>query len=102
MIPALILKLSPLARLAIAIAIGAAMLGGLILWLGHREAADDTHNQQIGAQVEQGKAATAAIENVKEANDAEEVIRRDPAARIASCRLHSRTPENCDREHVVP
>ena len=72
-----------------------ALLGALWLWIDSREAADDTHNQDIGAELERAQATAAALDTIERANDAEENLARDPDARRAGCKLHSRTPENC-------
>lgn len=78
------------------------LIAGLFLWLNAREEADDSANRAAGAQAEQGRAAEAAIAQTRKANDAENTIRSDATARANDCRLYSRTPENCDRGHVLP
>lgn len=73
----------------------AGLLGGIWLWLGARENADDKRNQEIGRDIERAESVAKTLDQIERANDAEEKLDRDAAARLANCRLHSRTPENC-------
>jgi hypothetical protein len=95
MILALITRLSPLARWAIAIAAGLALIGGLILWLGAREQADDKSNQAVGAAVQREADQAVTIERTEKANAAAETVRVDPVARDAECLRHARNPKDC-------
>jgi membrane protein implicated in regulation of membrane protease activity len=90
-----LLKLSPALRWAIATVLAIIVLAAIYHWLGAREEADDTANQSIGAAVQREQNHAATIEQVRKANDAEQELRSDDAARRASCLRHSRTPENC-------
>jgi hypothetical protein len=105
MILALITRLSPLARWAIAIAAGLALIGGLILWLGAREQADDKSNQAVGAAVQREADQAVTIQNVKDANDAREKIKQagpaGDAVRYEQCMRSARTPASCAR-YAVP
>lgn len=86
------------ARWAIAISAGLALLGGLILWLGAREEADDTHNQAVGAAVEREAVQAETITKVQEANHARDEIASDTDhARYDQCVRTARTPANCQR-----
>lgn len=73
----------------------------LFVWITGLEREDDRTNQQIGATVERSEAVQAGMDNARKANDAEQVIRRDPVARSSGCVRYSRTPQNCDR-HELP
>lgn len=73
----------------------AALLGALWLWLDSHEKADDIANQEIGADRVEAESMAETLDQLERADDAEEDLTRDPDARLASCRLHSRTPENC-------
>lgn len=95
MILATLTSLSPALRWALGGVLAVIALGALYLWLGAREEADDRANQNVGAAVQREANHTATIEQVGKANDAEQELRSDDAARRASCLRHSRTPENC-------
>jgi len=73
----------------------AALLGGLWAYLSARENADDLNNQTIGRDLQNAENTAHTLDQLEKADAAEEVLDRDAAARLANCRLHSRTPENC-------
>lgn len=72
-----------------------ALLAGLYAYLAASENADDRRNQDIGRDIQNAENTAHTLDQLERANDAETKLDRDADARLANCRLHSRTPENC-------
>jgi len=95
------LRLPPALRYLIGLAGAGALLWGLWAWLGHREAQDDKHNQDIGATVQREADLRATLERTETANEARREIEQDgpvgDRARYEQCLRTARTPTNCQR-----
>lgn len=89
--------LGPLASKLLSYGLLVALAVGLWLWFDAREKADDTRNQGIGAAIERETGLQDTIKNVEKANEATELIRRDPARAYAECLRTARTPALCQR-----
>ncbi len=74
-----------------------AILTGAVWLLSASEKADDAANQTIGRTEAEATAMAETLDRIETANDAEAQMSASPDARLASCRLHSRTPANCGR-----
>lgn len=70
---------------------------GAWLWFDARERADDKANQELGAAVQREADLRETVKNVEKANEAADLIRRDPARAHAECVRTARTPANCQR-----
>lgn len=81
--------------------IAIAALLGLYLWLDSREAADDTHNQEIGATAEREGALQETVKRTEQGNEAREAIQQagpiGDQLRYDQCMRSARTPANCQR-----
>ena len=79
-----------------------ALLGGLWLWLDHREAVHDKANQEIGAAVQREGDLQVTIKRTEQANETRDQVRRDLNAGGSrelydQCVRTARTPANCVR-----
>ena len=75
----------------------AALVVGAWIWLDAREKADDKANQEIGGAVQREADLRETVKNVEKANEAADLIRRDPARAYTECLRTARTPANCQR-----
>lgn len=91
------LGLGPLASKLVSYGLLAAIAVGAWLWFDAREKADDKANQEIGGAVQREADLKATVENVEKANEATDLVRRDPARAYAECLRTARTPANCQR-----
>lgn len=82
------------------IAIALALAAGAVLWATSRERADDTANQNIGAQGAVVAGQTQTLQQTKDAKDAEQELRaggdRSELA-YAECLRNARTKARCER-----
>lgn len=74
-----------------------ALAVGAWIWFDAREKADDKANQEIGGAVQREADLRETVKNVEKANEAADLIRRDPARAYAECLRTARTPANCQR-----
>lgn len=75
----------------------AALAVGGWLWFDAREKADDKANQEIGGAVQREADLRETVKNVEKANEAADLVRRDPDRAHAECLRTARTPANCQR-----
>lgn len=75
----------------------AALAVGAWIWFDAREKADDKANQEIGGAVQREADLRETVKNVEKANEAADLVRRDPARAYAECVRTARTPANCQR-----
>lgn len=77
---------------------GLLALGALAVWLTQSEAADDRHNQDLGAAVQRSEDLQTTLERTETANAARTQINDpDSSARYDQCLRTARTPANCQR-----
>lgn len=91
------LGLGPMAAKIASFVTLAAIAIGVWLWFDAREKADDRANQEIGGAVQREADLQATVKNVEKANEAADLVRRDPARAYAECLRTARTPANCQR-----
>ena len=85
------------------VGVGLAALAALYAWLSMREAADDRHNQEIGAQGAIIVGQKQTLDQLKDAKDAESNLGGERSgARYSDCLLDSRNKAACERYNPYP